>query len=75
MLVTDRRLGAHAPDWPSVPAAAAEAEFTVIEMRVDAKGVGEGKTSLTMPVVVDAAGQTLALDGYQSAPALLKVSR
>ena len=75
VLVTDRRLGAHAPDWPPVPAAAADAEFTVIEMRVDAKGIGDGKTSLTTPVVVDAAAQTLALDGYQAAPALLKVSR
>ena len=73
VLVTDRRLGAHAPDWPSVPAAAADAEFTVIEMRVDAKGVGEGKTSLTTSVVVDAAAQTIALDGYQGAPALLRV--
>ena len=73
VLVTDRRLGAHALDW-GVPAAA-DAEFTLIEMRVDGKGIGDGKTSLTMPVVVDAAAQTLALDGYQAAPALLKVSR
>ena len=47
----------------------------MIEMRVDAKGVGEGKTSLTSPVVVDAAAQTLALDGYAAAPVLLKVTR
>jgi hypothetical protein len=54
---------------------AADAEFTVIEIHVDAKGAGEGKTSLTTPVVVDAAAQTLALGGYETAPVLLKVSR
>jgi hypothetical protein len=75
VLLTDRRLGAHATDWAPAPAAAPDAEFTLIELRVDAKGAGEGKTSLTSPVVVDAAARTLALDGYQAAPALLKVTR
>ena len=59
MLVTDRRLGSHTLDWPGAgradgapPAAAgstdpaAEADFTVIEIRLDGKGTGEGKTSL-----------------------------
>jgi hypothetical protein len=79
ILVTDRRLGAHVPDWPaSGPAAGAtaqDAEFTLVEMRVDAAGVGEAKASLTARIVVDAAAQTLALDGYEAAPGLLKVSR
>ena len=75
VLVTDRRLGAHAPDWAPASGGAADAEFTLIEMRVDAKGVGEGKASLTTNVVVDAAAKTLALDGYEAAPLLLKVSR
>ena len=64
-----RRRGRRHPD------AAADAEFTVIEMRIDGKGAGEGKTSLTPPVVVDAAANTLALDGYAAAPVLLKVTR
>jgi hypothetical protein len=88
VLVTDRRLGSHTLDWPGAgradgapPAAAgstdpaAEADFTLIEIRLDGKGSGEGKTSLMTRVVVDEAAQTLALDGYAAAPALLKVSR
>jgi len=75
VLVTDRRLDAHVPDWTPASGAAPDAEFTLVEMRVDAKGVGEGKTSLTTNVVVDAAAQTLALDGYEAAPTLLEVSR
>ena len=73
VLVTDRRLGAHAPDW--APGPAADAEFTVIEMRVGAKGAGEGKTSLATKIALDAAAKTLALEGYPSAPVQLKVSR
>ena len=88
VLVTDRRIGAHAPSWPqpsdlsagtsakavaAVKAGAAtdEVEYTVIEIRVDGKGVGEGKASLTAGVIVDAEAKTLALDGYAAAPALL----
>jgi hypothetical protein len=52
-----------------------EADFTLLDLRIDGKGVGEGKTSLATAVVVDAAAQTLALEGYESAPVLLKVTR
>ena len=75
VLVTERRLGAHAPDWTPSPAVTPDAEFTVVELRVDAKGVGEGKASLTTNVGLDAKAQTLALDGYDAAPVLLKVTR
>jgi hypothetical protein len=97
VLVTDRRLGAHATSWPVAASAAgessksavasgrqgdppvakagADAEFTVVEMRIDGKGVGEAKSSLTAPVVVDATANTLALDKYMEAPVLLKVTR
>jgi hypothetical protein len=88
VLVTDRRLGTHSTSWPttapvsagggaSAPAAdpLAEAEFTVIEMRVDGTGAGEGKTSLTSRVAVDAAAQTVTLDAFATAPVLLKVMR
>jgi hypothetical protein len=75
VLVTDRRLGAHVPHWAAAAGGATDAEFTLIEMRVDAKGDGEGKASLATNVVVDAAAQTLALDGYATAPTLLRVSR
>jgi len=75
VLVTDRRLDSHAADWPPASGAAADADFTVIEMRVDRQGVGEGKSSLTTKVVIDPDAQTLALDGYAAAPAWLKVTR
>ena len=75
VLVTDRRLDSHAADWASASGAAADADFTVIEMRIDRQGVGEGKTSLTTKVVIDTDAKTLALDGYAAAPAWLKVTR
>lgn len=74
VLVVDRRLDSQAQD--GTPAsAAADASFTVIEMRIDHQGVGEGKTSLTASVAIDSEAKTLALDGYAAAPALLKVTR
>jgi hypothetical protein len=75
VLVTDRRLNSHAPDWAAASNAAGDAEFTVIEMRIDGQGSGEGKTSLTTKVAIDTDAKTLALDGYAAAPALLKVTR
>jgi hypothetical protein len=75
VLVTDRRLNSHAPKWPAASGAADDAEFTVIELRIDGQGTGEGKTSLTTRVAIDADARTLALDGYAAAPALLKVTR
>jgi hypothetical protein len=75
VLVVDRRLAAHAPDGGTTPATNVEADFTLLDMRIDDKGAGEGKTSLAAGVVVDAAAQTLALDSYEAAPALLKVTR
>ena len=75
VLVTDRRLNSHAPDWTSASASAGDADFTLIEMRLDDRGAGEGKTSLTTSVAIDTAANTLALDGYAAAPPLLKVTR
>jgi hypothetical protein len=74
--VTDRRLGAHSTSWPvfEVPGPADGAEFTVVEMRIDAKGLGEAKVA-PAPPVVDAAAHTLALDRYDAAPVLLRVTR
>jgi hypothetical protein len=73
VLVTDRRLGANGTS--GLPASTTDPGFTVVEMRIDGKGVGEAKSSLTSQVVVDAAANTLALDKYADAPVLLKVTR
>jgi hypothetical protein len=75
VLVTDRRLDSHATDWMPASSAAADADFTVIEMRIDRQGIGEGKTSLTTGVAIDTEKKTLALEGYAAAPAWLKVTR
>jgi len=75
VLVTERRLDSHAPDWAPASDAAGDADFTLIEMRLDGHGTGEGKTSLSTKVTIDTAANTLALDGYAATPALLKVTR
>jgi hypothetical protein len=75
VLVTDRRLGAHATAWPATPPAPDDEQYTVVEIRIDKKGAGEAKTSLTTGVVVDAAAQTLALNAYATTPTLLEVMR
>ena len=75
VLVVDRRLDSPAANGALAAAAAADASFTVIEMRIDRQGAGEGKTSLAAGVAIDTEAKTLALDGYAAAPALLKVTR
>jgi hypothetical protein len=79
VLATDRRLGAYSQAWkPLAPEAAAKAtptstdyDFTLLEIRLDAVGSGEGKSSLTTKVVADDAAATVALDNYVAAPATL----
>jgi hypothetical protein len=76
VLATDRRLGEHSVAWTPDAATATDYEFTILEIRLDSKGVGEAKTSLTTKVVVDKDAQTLVLDNYAAAPAILqKVKR
>ena len=74
ILLTDRRLGS----WSRVPwnvAATRDAgddAFTVIELRLNRAGVGEGKMSFATKVAADHAAGTIALDNYDTAPILLK---
>ena len=83
ILATDRRLGVYTTAWKPVgtaglgaealaQAAATDYEFTFIEMRLDSKGAGEGKTSLTTKVVLDNDARTIALENYAAAPAILQ---
>ena len=72
ILATDRRLGEYSSAWkPTAAATVTDYEFTVIEMRLDAKGLGEGKTSLTTKVILDSEAKTLALENYAATIALL----
>ena len=77
VLATNRRLGGYSPAWNPVGApAVTDYEFTLIEIRLDARGRGEGKTSVTTKVVVDNEARTVALENYAATPALLQnVSR
>ena len=59
ILITDRRLGESGNAWkPAGATAPANYEFSLIELRVNAKGEGEGKASLTGKVVIDSAAKT-----------------
>lgn len=73
ILVTDRRLGAHTAGWkPVAGGAETDYEFTVLEIRLDAKGSGEAKTSLMTRVVVENEAKTVALENYASTAAILQ---
>ena len=80
VLATDRRLGAYSPAWKLAGSVGAETpakgpadyEFTVVEIHLDAKGNGEGKTSLTTKVVPDIEARTVGLENYSATPAILE---
>ena len=73
MLATNRVLGGQSPQWkPDGTQPPTEYQFTLIELRVNAKGIGEGKTSLTTKVVTDAEAKTIALENYAAAPVILQ---
>jgi hypothetical protein len=72
VLATDRRLGAYSPAWtPKAGGTATDYEFTLLELRLDAKG-GEGKASLTTKITADNDTKLLSLENYAGAPAILQ---
>lgn len=77
LLITDRRLGAWNDRWKltapgATPGEAANYDFSVIELRLNAKDEGEGKASLAGKLAVDSADKLIALDGYDSLPVIFK---
>jgi hypothetical protein len=73
IVATDRRLGAYTAAWaPTAASPATDYDFTLVEIRLDSKGLGEGKTSLTTKVVLDTEAKTVALDNYTATPAILQ---
>ena len=72
ILASDRRLGTHSAAWQPTSSNLTDYEFTVIEIRFTAKGVGEGKTSLTTKVIVDNEAKTVALENYATAAPILR---
>jgi len=76
ILASNRRLGDTGTSWkPVAPATATDYNFTIIELRLDSKGSGEGKASINTRVVVDADAKTIALENYAAAPVVLKSVR
>jgi hypothetical protein len=72
ILATDRRLGGSTSAWkPAGSLTPTDYEFTVIELRLNPKGVSEGKTTLTAKVAIDNDAKALTLENYAGAPAML----
>ncbi|HYR91331.1 MAG TPA: hypothetical protein VE422_45160 [Terriglobia bacterium] len=73
ILITNRRLGAWNNLWKPVGSAAAtDYEFSIVELHLNSKGEGEGKTSLTGKVAVDSAAKMIGLENYSALPVVLK---
>ena len=72
-LVTSRRLGTYGrASWrPTGAADAPIRPFTVIELRLDSDGGGEGKLSATTDLVFDAENGTVGLKEYDADPIVL----
>ena len=74
ILLTDRRFGSWSGQvWkPLHPSEAVDYPFSLIELRLNRVGTGEGKMSLTTKVVADENAKTLMLADYDAAPVLLR---
>jgi hypothetical protein len=73
ILATDRRVGAWSNLWtPAASVAQSDYTFSIIELRVNSRGEGEGRGVITGKVAVDSATKTIALDGYATLPVMLK---
>jgi hypothetical protein len=72
LLALDRPLGSW--DRPAWKAAGNPTDyaFTVIELRVNKAGIGEGKVSLTGKVAVDEGAKAIALESYATDPVTVK---
>jgi hypothetical protein len=73
ILITSRRLGATNDLWkPAGSGAPSTYDFSVMELRVNAAGAGEGKASLMGKVVPDSAAKVVGLEDYNALPVVLK---
>jgi hypothetical protein len=72
ILITDRRLGENNHAWDlkgDMPAS--NYGFSVIELRINAKGQGEGKITLTGQVAPDPAAGIITAASYEALPVVL----
>ena len=76
VLAMDRRLGSSNTLWkPAGSATPTNYEFTLVELRLNAKGDGEGKASLTGNVAVNEELKSLVLESYDTLPTVLKAAK
>jgi hypothetical protein len=81
VLITDRRLDIPVASATSGAAGRsagspgdAPADFTVLEIHVDGKGAGAGKTSLTTSAIIDQTAGTVAVQNYDAIPLQLRIT-
>jgi len=73
VLITQRRLGAVNQRWnPTFDGVPNTYEFSVIELRLNAKSEGEGKASLVGKVAPDASARIVTLENYDALPAVFR---
>jgi hypothetical protein len=72
LLIANQKLGQWSDLWDPTSGTAPAYEFSLIELRLNSSGTGEGKTSLTGKVAVDTAARALALENYTAQPVILK---
>lgn len=73
IMATDRRLGGYSDGWrPIASAAPPPYDFTVLELRLGAKGAGEAVSSLTTPVAVDSDSKSISLENAAPTSVVLR---
>jgi hypothetical protein len=73
ILVTDRRVGKWSNLWmPAAAVTPSDYPFSIIELRFNSKGEGEGRGVVTGKVAVDVPAKTITLDNYAALPVILK---
>jgi hypothetical protein len=73
ILITQRKLGAVNQLWrPTIDGPSNQYEFSVIELRLGAKGEGEGKVSLTGKIAPDAGAKIVSVENYNALPVVFR---
>jgi len=73
IILITRRLGAVNQRWnPTFQGTSNSYEFSVIELRLNAKGEGEGKASLVGKIAPDMAAKIVTLENYGALPAVFQ---
>lgn len=72
ILITDRRLGKRSGQWTPLSGTPSAGDFSVIELRMNAKGEGEGRVSLVGKLAAESAMKIPVPESYDALPVVLK---